>query len=95
MKLKFILIACVAFATVPAATSCAEVKPIARTVNDAARIACETAFGEEELPQGVTPEQLCDAHENLQPFIRSILAAKQTVLLGANGIGGPEEDSTE
>jgi hypothetical protein len=54
-------------------------KDTARTVNDAARIACEVAFGAEELPQGLTIEDLCEAQEDLQPFIDAILGAKQTV----------------
>jgi hypothetical protein len=50
----------------------------ARTVNDVARVACEAAFGE-ELPQGLTVEDLCRAQEDLQPFIDAILGARQTV----------------
>jgi hypothetical protein len=69
---------------------CAQAKPIARTVNDAARIACEVAFGEEALPQGVTLEDLCAAQEDLQPFIRNILAAKQ-VVGAAHGLKPQEE----
>lgn len=59
--------------------SCAEVKPVARTVNDIARDACEVAFSEQELPQGVSVKDLCKTHKDLQPFIDSILAAKQQV----------------
>lgn len=70
--------------------ACSATKPVARTLNDAARVACEVAFGEEELPQGMTPEQMCDAHEDLQPFIRQILAAKNTVG-AAHGLKMPEE----
>ncbi len=61
---------------------CAFFKPAARTVNDVARIACETTFGEEELPQGMSLEDFCKAHENLQPFIDQILAAKAGVKAG-------------
>lgn len=58
--------------------ACASVKPVARTINDAARIACETAFGDDgaELPQGMTPKEACSYHEVLKPFLDSILAAK-------------------
>ena len=70
--------------------ACAEVKPVTRTVNDVARVACETAFGAEQLPQGVSLEDFCKQHENLQPFIRSILAAQQTVG-AANGMSPPKE----
>jgi hypothetical protein len=59
--------------------ACAEAKPVARTVNDVARQACEVAFSEQELPQGLSVKDLCKTHEDLQPFIRSILAAKQQV----------------
>ena len=59
--------------------ACAEVKPVARTVNDVARQACEVAFGAQELPQGISVKDLCDKQEDLQPFINSILAAQQQV----------------
>lgn len=55
-----------------------QTKDTARTVNDAARIACEAAFGE-DLPQGLTVEDLCRAREDIDPFVRAILGAKQTV----------------
>lgn len=59
--------------------ACAEAKPILRTVDDAARVACEAAFGTEQLPQGLTVKDLCEAHADLEPFIKSILSAKQAV----------------
>lgn len=88
-KLAIVTVALVALA-------CSSTKPVARTINDAARIACETAFGEEELPQGVTVEQLCEAHEDLQPFIRQILAAKKAVG-AAHGMNAPagEDEKAE
>lgn len=70
------------FITFFALTGCAFLKPAARTVNDVARIACETTFGEEELPQGMSVEDFCEAHENLQPFIDQILAAHAGVKAG-------------
>jgi hypothetical protein len=62
-----------------AMVSCAGIKPVARTVNDVARVACETMFGQEELPQGLTLRDVCTAQKNLQPFIDSILSAKAQV----------------
>lgn len=62
--------------------ACASAKPVARTVNDVAQMACEVTFGQEELPAGITLEELCTAHENLQPFIDQILAAKNGVKAG-------------
>jgi hypothetical protein len=60
---------------------CAAFKQTARTINDAARIACEVAFGE-ELPQGVSVKDFCAVHENLHPFVDQILAAKAGVKAG-------------
>lgn len=75
----------------PMTVSCAAFKPVARTVNDAARIACKAAFGQEDLPQGVSVRDFCDAHENLQPFIDQILAAKQGIKAGM----GDEQDEPD
>lgn len=69
--------------------ACAAVKPVARTINDAASIACEVAFGEEELPQGMSLKEFCDIHENVQPFVDQILAAKAGVKAG---MAGPAKD---
>jgi len=68
-------------------SACATGKQVARTANDAARIACEVMFGEEELPQGMSVEQFCAVHENVQPFLDQILAAKAGVQAGMT----PEE----
>lgn len=64
---------------------CAEAKPVARTVNDVARLACETSFTSQKLPDGLTVEDLCKQYQNLQPFITSILSASKTVG-AANGM---------
>jgi hypothetical protein len=66
------------------ACSAAQTQTI-RTVNDAAKIACEAAFGE-DLPQGLSLEDVCTAREDLEPFIKAILGAKRTV--GARIAGG-------
>lgn len=70
-------------------------KTVAKTVNDAARIACEVAFGEEELPQGLTVKDVCDTHEDLQPFIDSILAAKAEAGVMHGMSPPPEPDEPE
>jgi len=59
-------------------------RTVVRSVNDAARAACEAAFGEhpEDLPQGVTIEDICKAHEDVYPFVKAIVGAKQEVLDG-------------
>lgn len=72
-------------------SACSYAKPVARTVNEAAQVACETSFRNETLPQGVTAEQLCADLENQQPFIRNILAAKKAAA-SANGISLSEEE---
>lgn len=64
------------------ASGCAQAKPVARTVNDVARLACEVTFGAEPLPAGMTLEDVCEAHENLQPFVDQILAAQAGVKAG-------------
>ena len=63
----------------------------AKTAIDVARIACEQAFGADELPQGMTLEDVCEAQEDLQPYLRHLLAAKQAVG-AAHGITPPKED---
>lgn len=71
----------IALTTILAGCSPAEIqttKNTVKTVNDAARLACETAFGE-ELPQGLTVEDLCRAQEDIQPFVDAILGAKAQV----------------
>jgi hypothetical protein len=67
------------------ATQVQQAKDATRTVNDAAKIACEAAFGE-DLPQGLSLEDVCTAREDLEPFIDAILGAKRTV--GAQHAGG-------
>lgn len=58
---------------------CAAVKPYARTVNDAAAILCEGAFGvaEEAERRGMSVEELCSMHEVLKPFIDEALKAQR------------------
>ncbi len=70
---------------------CADVKPIARTINDAARVACDAAFGKQPPPQEVSVEEVCEHHERLQPFIDGILAARREVGAGIGEEGGAED----
>lgn len=58
--------------------ACATVKSVARTINDAADIACEI-FGADhpDALQGLTPQQWCDVKSNIDPFLDEILAAQQ------------------
>jgi len=62
---------------------------IAKSVNEAARAACESAFGEEPPPDGITVEEICQEHERLKPFIDAILGARQEV---ADGLEAPESE---
>lgn len=55
---------------------CAFFKPAARTVNDAAKIACETMLSRDAELQGISVEELCAAREVLDPFVRQLLAAQ-------------------
>jgi hypothetical protein len=58
--------------------SCANWKPAARTVNDLARDLCSLFFAES---QGISVEQAaetaCNTRDQLDPWLREILAAKQ------------------
>lgn len=60
-------------------SSCSNWKPAARTVNDVARDLCSMFFAES---QGISIEQAaetaCKTREQLDPWLREILAAKQT-----------------
>lgn len=94
MYIKLLLVTALALfvsACTPAEITTA--RQTAKTVNDAARIACETAFGEsgQELPQGITVEDLCEAQEDLQPFIDAILGAKAKVG-AAHGVAEPSSE---
>jgi hypothetical protein len=64
---------------------CAGLKQNARTVNDAANVLCEL-FGVEnpEVLQGASVSDYCAVKENLDPFIESILAAKQGLKASLN-----------
>lgn len=80
MKSRLGIIALVTCLSVVACTT--QGKVIAKTVNEAARVACEAAFGKEQLPAGITLEELCKDQERLQPFIDAILGARNTVAEG-------------
>ena len=73
-------------------TGCAAFKPAARTVNNVARLACETAFGVEDLPPGISVKDFCEAHEHVQPFIDQILAAKAGLKAGMDTSAPPPSE---
>lgn len=81
-----------ALTVIAVASGCGFLKPVARTANDIALLTCKNTFGAPgvELPQGVTLEEFCNHHENLQPFIDNILAAK-TIVGTAQGVGYKKE----
>lgn len=59
-----------------ALAACATVKHVARTINDAADIACELFFGEHvddrpEHLQRLTPQQICQLPEIIAPFLEA------------------------
>jgi hypothetical protein len=58
---------------------CAAVKPYARTVNEAARILCETSFGidEEAAKRGLSVKELCALHDVVKPFLDEALKAQR------------------
>ena len=61
-------------------SSCAWFKDAARTANDAARVVCElwATDNHVEARLKLTPADFCAVHDNLQPFLDAVLAAKQT-----------------
>ena len=56
---------------------CAAVKPVLRTVDDAASILCELFATEHKAELKLTPQEFCDVKENFQPFIDQVLAAQR------------------
>lgn len=68
MKKIFLLIAIVWLTA-----GCAQFKPIARTVVDIARGACEMFAAE----QGLSISDVCATEKQLQPFVDGLLAAKR------------------
>lgn len=86
MKFSHLLLAVAALV----ALGCATVKPFARDVNDAARIACEVAFGEQRHDLGLSRadvKKLCQEHERIAPFIDAIFSARQEAV-AAGAVGG-------
>jgi hypothetical protein len=57
---------------------CAALKQTAKTVNDAATVLCETAFGveEEAARRGISVEEMCRLHDVLKPFVDEALKAQ-------------------
>ena len=74
MQKKLPLVACV---LALALSSCAGMKPVARTVNDIARGACELFFAEQQGMAIDVARDVCAAREVLDPFIREILSAQK------------------
>lgn len=60
------------------ATGCAEMKPVARTVNDVARDLCAIFYGKK---QGITIDEaaraFCATEKQIAPFLDEVLAAEQ------------------
>lgn len=71
MKTKLVLVVC------GVVLSSCSAKPIARTVNDVAREACELFFAEQQGMSIDVARDVCAAREVLDPFIREILAAQK------------------
>lgn len=58
--------------------SCGLLKDIGRTANDAAMILCELVAAEKQQElQGLSPQQWCAIHDNLQPFLDEVLSAQK------------------
>jgi hypothetical protein len=64
--------------------SWADVKPIARTVNDIARELCEATMGAEAERQGISVADLCAIPYIVAPFLEA-----QREALAAAKLGGP------
>jgi hypothetical protein len=74
----FAMVAIAALALVYLFAGCAAAKPVLRTIDDAASILCETAFGVQEQAQkeGLSVHDWCAIHEHLRPFIQEALKAR-------------------
>lgn len=62
-----------------AVASCAAFKPIARTVDDVATIACRQQLFGQAQAQGISVEDVCRTKAVLQPFIDAILSTSQGI----------------
>jgi hypothetical protein len=71
MRKKLPLVLCVVL------SSCSGVKPVARTVNDIAREACELFFAEQQGMSMDVARDVCAARDVLDPFVREILSAQK------------------
>lgn len=80
----------ISLTTVGVASSCSSFKSVARTADDAASILCELFAAENKEAVGMSPEQWCALHDNLQPFIDQVLAAKQAA--GAAALKNPNAE---
>jgi len=83
MKIRTRLAVLIAFALL--IPSCAMFKTVGRSVNDAARYACEAAFGEQQQELGLSKDdikKLCKEHERIAPFIDAILSAQRESAAG-------------
>lgn len=67
-------------------------KPAARTANDLARATCETFADARERQLGMSAEQWCGLHANLDPFLQTILAAERRAGI-ANSYRPPPDES--
>jgi len=61
-----------------AIVGCGLLKDVGRTANDAAAILCELVAAEKQQElQGLSPQQWCAIHDNLQPFLDEVLSAQK------------------
>lgn len=77
-------------------SACATVKEFARDINDVATELCTLTFNEhpEDLPPGLSVEEVCRTKKFLDPFIRHILKAQRDAA-GQLGIGGATSSGGE
>lgn len=72
---------------------CATVKHVARTINDAADIACTLFAADHEAElQGLSPRQWCDIKRNFDPFLEEILQAQRAAGAKAGISSGGEAE---
>ena len=65
-------------ATLAITASCGLLKDIGRTANDAAMILCELVAAEKQQElDGLSSQQWCAIHDNLQPFLDGVLSAQK------------------
>lgn len=69
----------IAFLLAVALSACSTTQASVKSVDEAARVACEAAFAIEGEPHEETVEQFCKTREDLKPFIDAIKDAEVKV----------------